>query len=110
MITANLEMHFLVDPVAGLDQHSDAVADALYEIERLNPALFDAGVGATLATGQVRITLGASGEDWDCAVAEASNAIRRAITSAGGQLPQWNDSSMPSVATYSLVQQLAKSA
>jgi hypothetical protein len=110
MITASLEMHFVVDPVVGLDQHSDAVADALHEIELLNPRLFDAGVGATLATGQVRISLGASGQDWDCAVAEASTAIRQAITNAGGRLPQWNEASIPSVATYSLVQQLAKSA
>lgn len=78
-----------------LEQHLDSVMEALLELE--NERLDDSDISATLATGEVSISVVAKSENTDDskalgeAVSLADSAIRSAIHKAGGVTLGWEE-------------------
>lgn len=86
---------FMLDHSRSIDEleaHIDDVTDALMEHSSSESRLIDPDVIATLATGQVEITIRAVivNGDIDEAVAFADAAMRSAIHAAEGNTSEWS--------------------
>lgn len=70
-----------------LDQHSDAVMDALL----VEPNLTDPDVGVNFGTGAVDVCASVDADDEPAALGLALTAIRSAVHHAGSATPAWDD-------------------
>lgn len=93
MLNVSLTRKFHVSTSGDLEAHLDDVMNALLALE--GPDLMDADISATLAKGEVSISIIAISEAsdeglaFDEATATADSAIRAAIHAANGHTPEW---------------------
>ena len=80
-----LEVRYNFTPVDALDEHTDAMMDAL----GVEPNLIDPDVGADLRCGWVDVCTVVEGEDEGSAVRTGLVAIRSAAHHAGAATPGW---------------------
>lgn len=71
------------------DDRFDALADALYELDALDPAIEDTDLTACLADGRVIVSMVADAADLEAAVHKAVAAVRTAIHKLGDGTPGW---------------------
>lgn len=90
MIAIKLTKYFTVTTTGSdLDAHSDVVMDELLALEECTKNISNADVSAALTEGTIEISVTATGEDFDNAVALADSTIRAAIHASGGHTPEW---------------------
>lgn len=80
-----LEVRYRVTPVDTVDEHTDAMMDALL----IEPNLIDADVGADLSHGWTDVCAVVEGEDEASALRAGLVAIRSAAHHAGAATPGW---------------------
>lgn len=80
-----LEVRYQVTPAAAVDQHTDAMMDAL----SVEPNLIDPDVGADLRRGWVDVCTTVEGEDEASALRAGLVAVRSAAHQAGTARPGW---------------------
>lgn len=80
-----LEVRYRVTPVDAVDEHTDAVMDALL----VEPNLIDPDVGANLSHGWTDVCAIVEGEDEASALRTGLVAIRSAAHHAGVATPGW---------------------
>lgn len=80
-----LEVRYRVTPVDAVDEHTDAMMDALL----VESNLIDADVGADLRHGWADVCTVVEGEDEASALHTALVAIRSAAHNAGAETPGW---------------------
>jgi hypothetical protein len=90
MTTIRLSLTFSVSGVTDLDAHTDAVLNALMDLETANPSLADSDLEAVLSKSLVTVAIVSTAETVDMAEQNALAAIRAAIHSAGGATPEWD--------------------
>lgn len=93
MLNVMLTRTFNVTMIEDLESHLDQVMDAMLALE--NESLVDSDLSATLATGEVTLSIiGRSSEEDESlafveAITLADSALRSAIHAAGGHTPEW---------------------
>lgn len=80
-----LEVRYQVTPVDAVDEHTDAMLDAL----SVEPNLIDPDVGADLRRGWVDVCTTVEGEDEASALRAGLVAVRSAAHHAGAATPGW---------------------
>lgn len=81
-------VHVVPDPDS-LTADLDRVMEALLELEDTDCGIFDSGVAADLAAGEVEISVMAEAATYEKAEEIASSCVRSAIHKAGGATPGW---------------------
>jgi hypothetical protein len=80
-----LEVRYQVTPVDAVDEHTDAMLDAL----SVEPNLIDPDIGADLRHGWVDVCTTVEGEDEASALRTGLVAVRSAAHHAGAATPGW---------------------
>lgn len=71
------------------DEHFDALADALYDLDAGDPAVADTDITACLADSRVTVSMVVDAEDPADAATKALCAVRAAIHAIGDATPGW---------------------
>lgn len=74
-----------------LDEHLDAVMDALVDLTACNTRVYDPGITVNLATGEVEFELLVDGSE-ATALPLGQSVLRSAIHAADGYTPNWDGS------------------
>lgn len=102
MIAVKLTKSFTVTGNDDLDALTDAVMDELLTLE--SDSITDADVSADLKERTVEISIVATADDFDAALACADSVVRSAIHATGAHTPEWNAAAFtPSGANAGLV-------
>lgn len=91
MYSIKYTMNFIVDGSADLDAETDALADALFELESADENLFDAELSGNIFERQVTLSIGAKAGSFDAATSLANSVLRAAIHKVGGFTPTWDE-------------------
>jgi hypothetical protein len=75
----------ITGPLDDLDEQTDRLADALYDIHDVT----DPDLGGSLAAGRLDVTMIVEAEDLVAAAQKALCAVRAAIHAAGDAAPGW---------------------
>ncbi|SNQ46651.1 conserved hypothetical protein [Frankia canadensis] len=78
----------VVGPLDRLDEVSDLLADALYDLHGAD----DTDLGTNLTTGCLHVTMIVEASDLEEAVARSLAATRSAVHAVGGATPGWDRS------------------
>lgn len=76
--------------IAEFDEHTDAIADALFDLEQSRPYLLDSAIGVDLAKRILEITVTVEHAGLEEGSAVATSVINSAIKTAGGNFGEKN--------------------